>query len=55
MAFGSVFTHLPEGWFDAVMAHLFTVLGAFVAFMLLVFGVGSFGIGVLPAKVARTL
>ena len=55
VAFASVFLALPTGWFDAVMAHLFTVPGAFVASMLLAFGVGSFGMGILSAKVARTL
>ena len=55
LAFGSVFTPLPSGWLDAVGAHGFTVPGSFVVLALLTFATASFGMGVLSAKVARTL
>lgn len=54
-AFGSVFTQLPNGWFDTMFANLFTVSGAFVAVVVTMFFVASAGMGVLTEKVRQTL
>lgn len=54
-AVATPFQKLPEGWFDAVAAHVFTVPGAFVAFMLAAFFVATVGMTVLAGKVARVL
>lgn len=54
-AFAGVFTRLPDGWADVVLTHMLSVPGVFVAVMLLAFGTVSFGLGILSAKVARTL
>jgi hypothetical protein len=54
-AFGSVFARLPNGWFDELLAHLFSVPGVFVAAWLTLFFVASAGMGLLTEKVRRTL
>lgn len=55
LAFAEPFRQLPNGWFDTVLANLFTVPGAFVAFMLIVIFVMGVGIGWLANKVYNTL
>jgi hypothetical protein len=54
-AFSEPFRQLPNGWFDIVLANLFTVPGAFVAFMLSTIFVIGCGMVLLAHKVSCTL
>lgn len=53
--FSDAFAQLPDGWFGAVIAHLFTGPGVFVAIMLLTFASAGIGLSVFSIKVGKTL
>jgi hypothetical protein len=55
LAFAEPFRQLPNGWFNIVLANLFTVPGAFVAFMLSAIFIISCGMVLLAHKVSCTL
>jgi hypothetical protein len=52
---GDAFAQLPDGWPGAVVAHLFTGPGVFVAIMLLTFATAGIGLSAFSIKVGKTL